>query len=529
MNEKLKKILDQRKDLQKFLFIKGFLITTKDLSYQKDSFPFYSNFELKKLKNLYFWIYKNVPFYKYEFENKIYFLIGHCYNPFTMQYDENIILKNLAVENEKNEKDYINLINELTGIFLTGIIEEGSIKVLLDTSGMQYACYGEYNNDLFISSHIQLVNDILNLEYMDYVNRLINYKWYKYMMGNYLPGDLTPFEEFKRIIPNTIVIYKNKSFSVKRFYPEKSIDYVKNEKDYNDSIVEASDIMKNNMKLILKKWEKPAISLTGGLDSQTTFASANGLYDKYAVFSYISMYREKVDAEIAQIKSKKFNVKHSIYKIPDKKEEIEDFEIYKMILIHNDGEIGTNKDNDIRKKIYLMKNFEYDVEVKNWIAETFRGYAYKYFGITKFPKSLTPRHYSSLYKLFFLNRKLLWETDKHFKEYIEKTQLKEHLFNYDESDFFVWEMMHGGKCGLNIGVMKFCFDITIPYNNRKFLDILLRTNIKDRIFDKVHLDMTKYLNKELYDMNLKVVNLNETRFRKFLANIYFSINTNIPF
>ncbi|MEO0233708.1 MAG: hypothetical protein ABIN11_01295 [candidate division WOR-3 bacterium] len=529
MNEKLKNILDQRKDLQKFLFIKGFLITTKDLSEKKDSFPFYSNFEVKKIKNIFFWIYKNVPFYTFESKNKTYFLIGHAYNPITMEHDENKILLDLSFQDEKGTYNFINKINELTGIFLLGKIENEQIDFLLDASGMQYGCYGKYDKDIFISSHIQLVNDVLNLDYIDYVNRLINYRWYKYMMGNYLPGDLTPFKEFKRIIPNTIITYKNDSFVIKRFYPEKPLDYVKNEKEYNDIIIQASEIMKNNMKLILKKWKRPAISLTGGLDSQTTFAAANGLYDKYAVFSYISMYREKVDAEIAQIKSKKFNVKHSLYQIPERNEEIEDFEIYKMILIHNDGEIGGNKDNDIRKKIYLMKNFAYDVEVKNWIAETFRGYAYKYFGRTKFPKDLTPRHYSSLYKLFFLNRKLLKETDNYFKEYIEKTELKEHLFNYDESDFFVWEMMHGGKCGLNIGVMKFCFDITIPYNNRKFLDILLRADIKDRISDKVHLDMTKYMNKELYDLNLRVINLNETRFRKFLANIYFTINSSLPF
>jgi hypothetical protein len=89
--------------------------------------------------------------------------------------------------------------------------------------------------------------------------------------------------------------------------------------------------------------------------------------------------------------------------------------------------------------------------------------------------------------------------------------------------------MHGGKCGLDIGTMKFCFDITIPYNNRKLLDMLLRVELNDRISDKHHMDMKKYLNKELYDMNSRVVNLNETKSRQKLANIYYTINTHIPF
>ena len=111
--------------------------------------------------------------------------------------------------------------------------------------------------------------------------------------------------------------------------------------------------------------------------------------------------------------------------------------------------------------------------------------------------------------------------------------LKEHLFNYDESDFFVWEMMHGGKCGLNIGVMKACFDITIPYNNRKLLDLLLRVPLEKRLSDELHLDMKKTLNKKLYEMNIRVVNLNETDQRKKLANqlanLYFTVNSILPF
>ncbi len=275
MNLELKKILDERKDLQKFLFIKGFLITSKDLKNIKDNFPFYSNFELKEINGFNFWIYKNVPFNIFEMKGKTYFVIGHAYNPFTMEFDEKNILKYLAEKNEKGESGFIDGVNELTGIFLLGYTENKNIRVLLDASGMQYGCYGKVGNDIFVSSHIQLVNDILNLDTLDYVKELINYRWYHYMMGNYLPGDLTPFKEFKRIIPNTLVDYKDGNFAIKRFYPEKPLEYVKNDDDYKKVIEEASEIMKKNMQLILKKWNKPAISLTGGLDSQTTLASAN--------------------------------------------------------------------------------------------------------------------------------------------------------------------------------------------------------------------------------------------------------------
>ena len=186
-------------------------------------------------------------------------------------------------------------------------------------------------------------------------------------------------------------------------------------------------------------------------------------------------------------------------------------------------------DSDLRKKITLMQTDVCDVEVKSWVSETVRAYAYKYFGKKKFPKSLKPRNYTSLYKIFVANRKLVWETDRHFAEYLKHTKLKENLFNYDETDFFVWEMMHGGKCGLDIGVMKSCFDITIPYNNRKLLDLLLRVPLKDRISDQLHLDMKKRMNQELYDMNIRVVNLNETNLRKKVIGAYYSLNSFLPF
>ena len=176
-----------------------------------------------------------------------------------------------------------------------------------------------------------------------------------------------------------------------------------------------------------------------------------------------------------------------------------------------------------------MNNDICDVEVKSWISETIRAYAYKYFGRKKMPKKMRARHWTALYKLFFLRRDLVCKTDKHFKKYFEETKLKEALFNYDESDFFVWEMMHGGKCGLNIGVMKSCFDIDIPYNNRKLLDLLLRVPLEYRINDKHHLDLKRKMNKELFDLNIRVVNLNETKKRKVFANTVFRINSFLPF
>ena len=520
--KELKEILNQKPYLQKYMYCRGFLIT--DCQIYTNQYPFYDHWDRYQVGGYQVYIHSLQKITSYSENGLSLILIGHAYNPFTMESEELKILKKIV--NASNRIDYIN---ELTGVFFLGIFSDNGVELHVDASSMQPVCYGYINNHIYITSHMRLVGDLLGLKMTDYVRRLVHYKWYRYMMGNYLPGDITCFEELTRIIPNTYVTFSNHQFEVIRFYPEHRIRMCRDEDEYWEVINKAAGVLKNTMSLIPRKWENPAISLTGGIDSNTTFAAANGNYDKYSAFSYVSMYRESVDAEKAMEISEHFNVPWKRYDVPDQNEEIEDFDIFKAILERSEGGIGADKDSDIRKKAVLIRNNVCDVEVKSWISETIRAYAYKYFGRTKFPEHLSARNYTSLYKIFFMNRRLVHETDRYFVEYWKHTKLKENLFNYDESDFFVWEMMHGGKCGLSLGAMKTCFDITIPYNNRKLLDLMLRIPLEKRLSDQLHMDLKKTMNQELYDMNIRVVNLNETNLRKKMANIYFSVNSILPF
>ena len=526
MEHSLKTQLNEKPALRKHLFEKGFLITDAETNASED-YPFFANWKRYDAAPYRILAYHSVPVFLEKRDGTVFFLIGHAYDPFTMEHEEQKLLSAFADASEASI-DW-EQVDELTGIFIMGVIRGRSISFWLDASGMQYGCYGTVKGKQYITSHMRLVGDLCGLQTDPYVERLVRYKWYHYMMGNYLPGDLTCFSELKRIIPNTAVHFDGTAYRIERFYPRHEVSMCETEAEYGRVIEEACGILRNTMALIPKKWDRPAISLTGGIDSNTTFAAANGNYERYTTFSYISMYRESVDAEKAAQISARFGVPHRVWQIPESNGAIPDFDLYREILLHNDGDIGSFSDSDLRKKITLIREDVCDVEVKSWISETIRAYAYKYFGKKRFPKSLKPRHYTSLYKIFLANRRLAVETDRRFADYLQRTALKEHLFNYDESDFFVWEMMHGGKCGLDIGVMKSCFDITIPYNNRKLMDLLLRVPLDKRISDQHHLDMKKLLNPALYEMNIRVVNLNETKARKRLASLYFSIHSHLPY
>jgi hypothetical protein len=186
------------------------------------------------------------------------------------------------------------------------------------------------------------------------------------------------------------------------------------------------------------------------------------------------------------------------------------------------------KDNELRKRMILQEQCHADVEIKSWTSETIRAYWYKHYGRKKMPK-LSAKLYRNLYKIFIANRKLAHQIDKIFAEYIEKFEYEKIPSQYPAADMHYNEVTWGSWGGMNISEMKYCFDITIIYNNRRFLDLLFRVPLEKRISDQHHLDMKKYLNKELFDMNIRVVNMKETKFRAFALNVIFTINSWLPF
>ena len=293
-------------------------------------------------------------------------------------------------------------------------------------------------------------------------------------------------------------------------------------------IEQAGDILRNNMTLLSKKWQRPWVSLTGGIDSNTTFSAANGNYDKFETFSYISAEKEIPDAAAAKKISERFGVTRHEYKIPDNNDAIKDFEARRELFRHNNGYIAELYDNEIRKKLYLRDNAKCDVEVKSWVSETIRAYWYKHYGRKKFPP-LSPKLFRNLYKIFIMNRSLAHKIDKLFAQYIKDFEYEKIPESFPPADMHYNEVTWGSWGGLNITEMKYCFDITFAYNNRKFLDLMFRAPLEKRISDQHHLDVKKYLNKDLYDMNIRVVNLKETDNRARALNVIFTINSFLPF
>lgn len=523
----IRSILEKNEDLKQFLFIRGFLMTNMELSHLEE-FPFYGKWNHEKVGGYNIYRHPLTKVHCYEKDGKTSFILGHAYNPFTSEIDETKILE--RIHGAIGTEQYYDFVDEITGLFILGYIDENGVNFVVDPSGMQSACYCVDGDKFSISSHPQLIADVCGYTMDSFVKELIEYKWYKRVMGPYLPADMTPFEKVKRVVPNIEFSYLKKEMSVihKRFYPLKDLKQCQSEEEYNETIKSAADILKNNMELVLKKWNNPWISLTGGIDSNTTYAAANGHYETVNVFSYCSAEKETIDCDAAETISKKFSSPWTKYMIPSSNEEIDRFEEKRAVIQHNNGYIAKEKDNELRKRFFLQENCPADIEIKSWTSETIRAYWYKHYGRGKMPK-LSAKLYRNLYKIFTTNRKLAHKIDKIFAKYIQEFEYDKIPSQYPPADMHYNEVTWGSWGGLNISEMKYCFDITIIYNNRKFLDLLFKVPLKDRISDKHHLDMKQYLNKELYDMGIRVVNMKETKFRAFALNVLFTINSILPF
>lgn len=517
-------MLEKNPSLKQDLFIRGFLVTDKEQE-NLNGFPFYGNWREEKHSGYYFLAHNLTGMHIYTDEkNRTFFLLGHAYNPFTMEYGEDKILRYIA--EAYGTSDYIERINDITGVFVYGDIVDGQMNYLVDPSGMQSACSGIVKGNFFMSSHPQLIGDLCSLRMDAFVKELTQYKWYGRVMGPYLPADLTPFAEIKRIVPS-ILYHHNGKITYKRYWPTVDVETAEGA-EYDKVIQEAAEILRNNMTLVSRKWNHPWISLTGGIDSNTTFAAGNGNYDKFETFSYVSAEKEVPDAAAAKRIAEYFHLKHHEYHIPDNNADIELFEEKRELFRHNNGYIAELYDNEARKKFFLRENAACDVEVKSWVSETIRAYWYKHYGRKSMPK-LSPKLYRNLYKIFITNRSLAHKIDKLFAEYLCEYEYYNIPASYPPADMHYNEVTWGSWGGLNITEMKYCFDITFIYNNRRFFDLMFRVPLGKRISDQHHLDMKRYLNPELADMNIRVVNLKETDFRAFALNVIFTLNSILPF
>lgn len=523
----IKQHIDDFPEYKSSIFEKGFLVTNSLFNFTND-FPYYDNWREERLcDTAHLYLHKNQNAYVLNKDGYTYFLIGHAYDPFGMEHDENKLLSNLANKCKGIFTDGIEYINDWTGLFLLGIINGDEFVICADFESMRTAYYGKINDTWYITSHEELLAINYELTKDKTIEDLENYRWYR-LYGEALPGDTCHYIELKKLMANTYVQYKDNQFSLHRFFPNEPVKMCENEKDFKEVVEKVAKAMSNNMELIAKKWNKPQISATGGKDSKGTVAASYHIKDKFECYSYNSIPREKVDCDAASRICKELGIKHTTYDIPTNKEEYPEYDLAKAILHVNSNRKYFNH-NDIMKRIYFKKLNSIEIEVKSWASEVGRAYEYQRLGVKRLQKKYKPRLANIICNIYLFSPILMHEIDEIYKKYFKLSEFEEHLNNYDWSDIVMIETRDTRWADVAISCEHyFSNDVAIPYNNRHLMNIMLSAQLEKRMNNAVHNEFTKLLCPKLDKLNINVIDSNHDTKRMWLDKIYYFITSIRP-
>lgn len=197
----------------------------------------------------------------------------------------------------------------LRGMFVFALWDKKSNKLLIsrDHLGVKPLFYSQKGKSLFFASEIKSI--LMNKK----ISTKIDYRSLdSYLKLLYIPSPLTIFEDIKKLEPGCILVLKNSSFEIKKYWavPNEAIETHLSEEYCIEQIRD----------LIAKSVEEQKIAdvpigvlLSGGIDSSvlTYFLSLNS-NSRVKTFSIVYDNKDKGfnEAEKARSISKKFNTEH---------------------------------------------------------------------------------------------------------------------------------------------------------------------------------------------------------------------------
>ena len=525
MNENwttVKEALTRFPEYTSAVFEQGYLVTNRDIV-MNDDFPYFGNWTKRQWHDVRFYIHRNQKLFLHEAEGRLYFLIGHAYDPFAGIAGEDRLLERFAGISGGDLEKGLTCIDDLTGLFVMGIFDGGDITFWGDFESMRATYYGKIGGNWYLASHEELVAFQETLTPDPYVARLENYRWY-HLYGEGLPGDISHYLELKKLICNNYVTYRDGAFSVGRLYPRGPIHICENEEEYRQVVEEVARIMRKSLELSAEKWPRVAVSVTGGRDSKGSLAASIHIKDRLQYYSYNSQLAEKVDCDAAHSICQAVGVKHTVYDIPLDKELYPEYNLVRAILCVNSNRKYFNH-NDVMKRIFFRKEHPFDVEVKSWTSEIGRAFCYVRYGVKHMQKKATGRRVNVINNIYLLNPKLMYETDRRYRDYLKKTEYNEHMFNYDWTDIIILEM-RDSRWGADVISCEHMFshDVTVPYNNRHLSDLLQQPPFEKRLASQTHIDFTNLLCPDIEKTNIAVKDYAHNKKREVMERFYYFLS-----
>lgn len=521
--EEIAEILDRRPQYRDCLFARGYLVTD-DASIDASGYPFYGLWQQHDIRGKKIYIHPSEKLYQYETAERTFVLIGHAYNPFNGKHEEQSLLEDCGAEPFSTETLF-RTASEWTGIFAMFVLQRESVLFFSDATSMKSCNYVMKNGKFYAASHAQLLADLLELPMTKYAAKIRDTKVYNTGM-RWMPGTNTAYESVQRLCPNLYAEAKNGAVDIHRFYPVYAHEELTSKEAQEQMADRIGQALQTGMELCLKKWPRAALSLTGGMDSGAAFASTKSFSDKFRIFSFDCKGSEVRDSNAAREICKTEGLEHHQYHIPADSAEIPDFDDLKKIVNHNTSYIKNLAEEEIRKIAYLRSLNDFDVEIKSDIAEIGRAFYDRKYGM-RLPEKLNERHLSALQTRFVCMPRLLRQTDKAYRKSLKDTALTEAPFNYDHADLVYWEYRIGAATAMTTLSLEMAHELTLPYNNRKLLDMFLCFPHEQRLQDFPQKYVIKTRMPEIVREDVQVQNAYFGKRRILLEKAYFRYRTGL--
>lgn len=515
----IKDRLDRERKYRSSLFCRGYLVTTAALKCE-NTYPFYGLWRRLHIGNYDIYVHPEGSVYSAEKDGRAAVLIGHAYDPFSGELREEILLGKLLSAAQRGERAFFDAADELTGVFVLLLFSTDSLLAIQDCGGQRMLYYGTVGPHVVLTSAPQLAADIFDLQWAPEITALLQTKGY-YRGSGFLPGNLSPYRELKRLGANCALRIDEKGFSVSRFYPAAQRRELCSEEEKQAALEEMYRIFAGNLALTMKKWPRVGLSLTGGMDSKTTFACAKPFYGSFFCYSFESKDSERLDADAAAKICQAVGVAHHRYRIPSDPAELLDYEFLHQLIEHNTSHLCKLHSNEIRKYIWLRERNDFDVEVKSDMSEVGRAYTERKYYKVRMPRVLAPRHLTISQARYFLEPRASRFADAAYRALMEETGLTDDIFGYSMQDLCYWEVRMSSWAATSFASQEFFHEITIPYNNRRLLDLFLRFPKEDRLQDGPHLRLMRRGNPAVADMDISVKDSYLGKKRMLIETLYY--------